>query len=263
MTQLFDENGRVVPVTVLEAEPAQVVLARNQEKDGYNAVQVSAYGKKKEFKTGDETVEKGTEYKVADFEPGEKVHLKGVSKGRGFAGVIKRHGFHGFPASHGHPHQRVPGSIGQAFPQHVRKGTRMAGRMGGQNVTLRDVVIMAVDPERNLLFVKGSVPGATGGFIAVSATGEKKEIPTINSFVTDTQTSKEQMPESKENQTSEQTNEESADVKKVEETSEETEGQDDTASEKPVNEQSADEQTAQTTGVEEEKKEIEEEKQVE
>ncbi len=181
MTQVFTEEGKVVPVTVLLAEPNKVSRIRNRDKDGYDSVQLQMGKKKKEFriKDQDHKYESEQEVKVANFEPGEVIDISGISKGRGFAGAMKRHGFHGAPASHGHDHPRAVGSIGQRFPQHVRPGLRMAGRMGGSGATVKHSVVVAVEPEKNLLFVKGGVPGAPGQLVKVATTGKKKAIGKI------------------------------------------------------------------------------------
>ena len=179
MTQLYSNDGRVFPVTVLRANKSTVSRVKSVEKDGYEAVQVQSGRKKREFRGAAADFKPGQEVTVSVFEPGEQVKVSGLSRGRGFAGFIKRHGFAGGPASHGHPHQRVPGSIGQAFPEHVRKGTRMAGRMGGKTQPMTGLTVLAVEPERGLLFVKGSVPGATGSFLKVVTTGKKKPAPKL------------------------------------------------------------------------------------
>lgn len=185
MTQAFTESGRVLPVTVLNILPSKISTLKTEERDGYEAVQVEAAKVKREFrmvqqnKKEDTKHEVGQEFSAKSFNPGQLVDITGFSKGRGMAGVIKRHGFHGFPASHGHPHQRVPGSIGQAFPQHVRKGVRMAGHMGNAKVTVKGALIVAVDVEHNLIFVKGSIPGSIGGLLKVQFTGQDKEAPKL------------------------------------------------------------------------------------
>ena len=193
MTQLFTEDGKVVPVTVLFVEPNKISRIRTQEKDGYEAVQVEMGKKKREFRVDPSTrptspaselaggrassgTKTGEEIQVSQFEPGEQIDITGISKGRGFAGAVKRHGFHGAPASHGHDHPRAVGSIGQRFPQHVRPGLRMAGHMGAAKSTVKHSMIVAVEPTRNLLFVKGGVPGAPGTLIKIKTTGKKKEI---------------------------------------------------------------------------------------
>jgi len=179
MSQLFTEAGRVVPVTVLEAGPCKITQVKTSEKDKYEAVQISFGKKKKEFKVPINDYQPGQEIKVSDFTPGQVIDISGISKGRGFAGAMKRHGFHGAPGSHGHDHPRAVGSIGQRFPQHVRPGLRMAGHMGSQNSTVKHSVVVAVDPLRNFLFVKGGVPGHFGSMVKVMATGKKKEISKV------------------------------------------------------------------------------------
>ncbi|MGC9356718.1 MAG: 50S ribosomal protein L3 [Anaerolineae bacterium] len=193
MTQIIKENGEVVPVTVIEAGPCYVVQVRTAEKDGYRAVQLGFEEAKPKHLTkgqlghleradlpplrhlreismsADEEYEIGQEIKADIFEPGERVDIVGVSKGRGFAGVVKRHGFAGGPATHGQSDRhRAPGSIGAcATPGRVWKGMRMPGRMGGRRVTSQNVEVVLVDPDRNLLAIKGSVPGPRGGFVEV------------------------------------------------------------------------------------------------
>lgn len=179
MTQLFTEEGKVVPVTVLQASPNKVRQVKTLEKDKYQAVQLGLGRKKKEFRITDEKFEIDQEIKVSDFTPGDVINISGLSKGKGFTGAVKRHGFHGAPASHGHDHPRAVGAIGQRFPQHVRPGLRMAGRMGGGKATIKHSVIIAIEPEKNLLFVKGGVPGARGTLIRVVTTGKKKELPKV------------------------------------------------------------------------------------
>lgn len=168
MTQVWDEAGKVVPVTALAASGCKVSQVKTEEKDGYLAVQIQLGRNKREFKVKDGKFEVGAELKAADFAPGQAVKITGVSKGRGFAGAVKRHGFHGAPASHGHDHPRAVGSIGQRFPQHVRPGLRMAGHMGAARATVKGSKIVAVDAEAGLIFVKGGVPGAPGSLVAIS-----------------------------------------------------------------------------------------------
>jgi len=191
MTQLFDqESGQVTPVTVIEAGPCPVVAVRTPEVDGYTGVQL-AFGPVKERRLGKpraghlkaagvaphrtliefrdaDGLNAGDTVTVESFEPGERVKVSGVSKGKGFAGTIKRHRFHRGPASHGSHNVRAPGSIGaSATPSHVYKGTRMAGQMGSQRVTQRGLRVVEVDAEKNLLLVRGAVPGAVGGVVEV------------------------------------------------------------------------------------------------
>jgi len=191
MTQLFDaESGRVTPVTVIEAGPCPVVAVRTPEADGYTAVQL-AFGAVKEKKLSRpraghlkaagvaphrtliefrdaEGWNPGDTVTVEAFEQGDQVKVSGVSRGKGFAGTIKRHRFSRGPVSHGSHNVRAPGSIGaSATPSHVYKGTRMAGQMGSQRVTQRGLRVVEVDAERNLLLVRGAVPGAVGGVVEV------------------------------------------------------------------------------------------------
>lgn len=191
MTQLFDqESGKVTPVTVIEAGPCPVSAVRTQETDGYTAVQI-AYGEVKARKIskpeaghlatanlgphkhvvelrGVEGLNVGDTVTVESFAPGDKVKISGTSKGKGFAGTIKRHNFHRGPVSHGSHNVRAPGSIGAAaYPARVFKGVRMAGHMGHERVTQRGLSIVEVDAEKNLLLVKGAVPGAVGGVVEI------------------------------------------------------------------------------------------------
>ncbi len=196
MTSHFLESGTVVPVTVLHVGPAVVTQVKTQGKDKYEAVQVG-YGSKKnisksltghfkglgkfamvkEFRVKDVSAfEVGKKLDIAEFQIGEIVDVTGIMKGRGFAGAIKRHGFGGMPASHGHDKPRAVGSIGQRFPQHVRKGLRMAGRMGGVGVTVKNLQIIDIDPKKNLIAVKGAVPGHRNGLVQVVSTGKVKDL---------------------------------------------------------------------------------------
>jgi large subunit ribosomal protein L3 len=192
MTRLFDaETGVVTPVTVIEAEPCPVVQVKTADANGYDAVQIAydkvadrkvtkpalghlkannvdgAYRRLLELRGQSELVV-GENVTVEAFAPGEKVKVSGVSHGKGFAGTIKRHKFHRGPKSHGSHNIRKPGSIGaSATPSRVFKGVRMAGRLGGKRVTQLGLVVHEVDAERNLLFVKGAVPGPKNGFVEV------------------------------------------------------------------------------------------------
>ena len=189
MTQIFDEEGRVVPVTVIRAGPCPVTQVRSVERDGYRGVQLG-YGSVKrtnkplaghfakagvpptrhlvEFELAGEH-RPGDAVTVEAFTAGELVDVSARSKGKGFAGVMKRHGFGGLGAAHGaHKVHRAPGSIGAcATPARVFRGTRMAGRMGGQRVTIQSLRLVAVDLERNLLLVKGAVPGSNGALLEI------------------------------------------------------------------------------------------------
>ena len=171
MSQMFSSEGESVPVTLIAAEPNAVLLRRQADRDGYEAVQLGLPHKKghaikREFAL---QVDEGTkELTVSQFEIGETVEVSGTSKGKGFQGVVKRHGFKGGPASHGHRHElRSPGSIGTRFPQHVFKGKRMAGRMGADRVTVKNLSIVWIDPEKNMLAIKGAIPGTRGSVVEV------------------------------------------------------------------------------------------------
>jgi large subunit ribosomal protein L3 len=194
MTQIFDENARAIPVTVIKAGPCHIVQVKTPERDGYSAVQIS-FGEVKpsrvnkpdaghyakagvapasnlvEVRVDDATAfEVGQEFGIGDvLVKGGKADVTGVSKGKGFSGVMKRHNFSGQGASHGtHKKHRAPGSIGAcATPARVFKGTRMAGRMGGDRVTMLTLEIVAVDAERGLLLLGGPVPGPNGSIVLV------------------------------------------------------------------------------------------------
>lgn len=177
MSQIFDENGRVIPVTLVEAGPNTITQIRTQEKDGYSAVQVGFTPKKtgkgfkylREFRIEDESQYKaGDVIDVSTFNEKDVVKVSGTSKGKGFAGVMKRHRFSGMPASHGHKHvKRHAGSIGQRFPQRTLKGMRMAGHMGAVSATVRGLTVAKVDKEKNMLLIKGAVPGIDGNIIEI------------------------------------------------------------------------------------------------
>lgn len=197
MTQHFDQSGAVVPVTVIKGSVMTVTQVKGKEgSDKYSAVQVGVGKKKKvskslqghlkglgnfanlcEFRVPDSSsFQKGQKLDLSGFQVGEIVNVIGVSKGRGFAGAIKRHGFAGFPASHGHNKPRSVGSIGQRFPQHVRKGLRMAGHMGNVQVTVKNLQVVEVDPKKNLIALKGAVPGHRNAVIKVVSTGKVKPV---------------------------------------------------------------------------------------
>src|SRR3989344_4255985 len=186
MSQIFEEDGLVVPVTVISAEPMKVTQLKSEDKEGYAAVQVGSGSKKKLSKPlqghlkepgklrhlkevrGQSDLKTGDVIDVSVFNPGDMVKVTGISKGKGFQGAMKRHGFHGMPASHGHKHvKRHVGSIGQRFPQHTLKGLRMAGRMGGDRVSVRGLSVVSIDKENNLLAVNGAVPGRKGTILEV------------------------------------------------------------------------------------------------
>lgn len=192
MTQVFDEDNRVVPVTVVQAGPCTVTQVKTQDSDGYVAVQL-AYGSRKHTtspqrghlaKAGidsaqvlaeirldpsDELPELGAQLTVDVFAPGETVDVTGTSKGKGYAGVMKRHGFSGMGDGHGVKRKnRHPGSVGMAStPARTLPGKRMAGRMGGERVTLQNLTVVDVDVEHDLVLVKGAVPGANGSIVMI------------------------------------------------------------------------------------------------
>lgn len=192
MTRIFVEDGSVVPVSVIEATPNTVTRVRSIEQDGYSAVQLGAGTARRstkpvagQFKHLDKAhqhprhvrefrLDGATEYEVGQqvgvdlFEAGELVDVTGVSKGHGFTGVIARHNFRRGPKTHGSDHHRAPGSVGAGtFPGRVWKGTRMAGHMGDEQVTVKKLKVIRIDPERNLILVRGAVPGARNGLLLV------------------------------------------------------------------------------------------------
>ena len=173
MTQIW-KDGKVVPVTVVRAEANAVTTIRTKEKDGYEAVQVSLGKTKREFRNQEwhpiemEKFKAGDEVTVHAFKEGEKVRVSGVTKGRGFQGVVKRHGFGGGPKTHGQKNRfRAPGSIGSTAFQRVVPGRRMAGHMGTDRVTIKNLVVADIDKEKNLIFLRGAVPGARGGLLEI------------------------------------------------------------------------------------------------
>ena len=176
MTQLFGEDGVVQPVTAVALEPLEVALCRSTDRDGYEAVQVQ-YGdskKKKrymEFRGDASAYEAGQTVDSAGvFNPGDVVRVCARSKGKGFQGVVKRHGFAGGPRTHGQKHnERQPGSIGSGLRNRVPKGTRMGGRMGGDQVTIRGTQVISVDKERGLLLLQGSIPGRRGTLVEIQS----------------------------------------------------------------------------------------------
>jgi len=194
MTRTFDEAGNTVPVTVIEAGPCYVTQVKKAEKDGYEAVQLG-FGQRKEKHVNkpmlghlakadlppflllkeirdfesEQELKPGDTIKADIFEPGDVVRVTGISKGKGFAGVIKRHNFRGGPKTHGQSDRwRAPGSLGQSsYPSRVFKGVRMAGRMGGVKRTVGGLRIVHVDAEKNLILIKGAVPGANKGMVII------------------------------------------------------------------------------------------------
>ncbi|MDO8574904.1 MAG: 50S ribosomal protein L3 [bacterium] len=196
MTQIF-KGDKVIPVTLIESGPNFVTQIRTKEphtiasgelrgkKDGYNAIQIGFGETKKinksktghlknlpklrwlrEFRVEDSKLSVGDKIDVSTFVVGDKVNIVAISKGKGFQGVVKRHGFHGGPKSHGQKDRhRAPGSIGSSFPEHVFKGKRMAGRMGADRVTVKNLEVIEVDNENNLIALKGAVPGRRGTLV--------------------------------------------------------------------------------------------------
>lgn len=194
MTQIFDNDGLVVPVTVIKTGPCYVTQIKTKEKDGYNAVQLAFYDAKEkrvtkplkghfekagvspkrflmEFDFGeDHGLKIGDQLTVDILKEGTQVKVSGTSKGKGFQGVVKRHHFKGGPKTHGQSDRwRAPGSLGQSsYPSRVFKGLRMAGRMGGKRSTLTNVKVVKVDAENNLLFLKGAVPGSRNSLVEIT-----------------------------------------------------------------------------------------------
>ncbi|MEX0918056.1 MAG: 50S ribosomal protein L3 [Candidatus Paceibacterota bacterium] len=193
MTQCFDENGVCYPATVLRVAPLAVTQVKTADSDGYESIQVAG-GEQKEHRVGKavrghvgkavqyvkefrvrkmfddslEGFEKGQTLDAAMFAPGDNVAVSAISKGKGFQGGVKRHGFHGGPGSHGQKHShREPGAIGSGGIQRVQKGTRMAGRMGGDRVTVKNLTVLQVNASENLLLVKGAIPGRKGTLVEV------------------------------------------------------------------------------------------------
>ena len=194
MTQIFDEKGLVVPVTVIEAGPCVVAQVKNTETDGYNAIQlgfgdvkdkhlnrpekghftkVSVTAKKhlREFRVDEITVKVGDELKADVFAAGDKIDVQGTTKGKGFQGVIKRHGQHRGPMGHGSMYHRRPGSMGPtSTPGRVFKGKKLPGHMGMQTVTIQNLDVVRVDMDKNVILVKGSVPGPKGAILKIRKT---------------------------------------------------------------------------------------------
>lgn len=195
MTQIWDDN-KIFPATLIQAGPAIITQIRNKEKDGYDAIQIGYDATKKNvnkatkghFKTmgnfryikefrlnnliksiNESNFKVGDSIDVNLFQKGDKVKISGLSKGRGFQGVVKRHGFSGGPKTHGQKNRmRAPGSIGSTAPQRVLKGRKMAGRMGGEKVTIKNLKIINIDKDNNILTVKGAVPGSKGMILKIS-----------------------------------------------------------------------------------------------
>ena len=177
MAEYFSEDGAVVPVTIVSVSPVIVTRIFNKENDSYDAVQVS-FGKekKKKFKefrlktTDAVSLKEGDSIDVSAFAPGDRVEVSSISKGKGFQGVVKRHSFHGGPRSHGQKHsEREPGSIGGGLRTHVPKGMRMAGRMGGNRITQKNLQVVFVDKENNLMLLKGAIAGRRGTLVEIKS----------------------------------------------------------------------------------------------
>jgi large subunit ribosomal protein L3 len=193
MTQIFGDTGAAVPVTVVEAGPCPVLQVKTGETDGYAAVQLGFGAQKahrsskaelghaakagldhapatvREFRVGaEDAYELGQKLTVEQFEVGDRIKVTGTSKGRGFQGVVKRHGFRGRPASHGHPKKRNPGTLGPGTnPSRVIKGKKMPGQMGNVKHTVRNLKIERVDADRNLIYIRGAVPGARNSLVFI------------------------------------------------------------------------------------------------
>ncbi|MBU3924880.1 50S ribosomal protein L3 [Patescibacteria group bacterium] len=195
MTRVFDKSGKLIPVTVIEAGPCVITQVKTEKKDRYNAVQIG-FGKAKKIskpKAGllkklgmlkhlkEFAIKDIASYKVGDkidvsiFSEGDIVKASGITKAKGFAGVMKRHGFAGGPASHGQKHSaRERGSVGPRFPEHVVKGVRMPGRMGGARSTVINLPVLSIDKENNLIALKGAIPGKKGTLIEVVSINSRK-----------------------------------------------------------------------------------------
>lgn len=195
MTHIFDDRGNFVPVTVLSVAGNVVTQVKTADTDGYEAIQVGFGASKKVAKPQEGHLKKagvltrklkevegedGRTYQVGDmisvdiFDEGDLVNVQGISKGKGFAGTIKRHNFHRGPKTHGSHNYRAPGSIGAGFPQHVLKGQKLPGRMGGVQVTTKNVRVAKVIPSENLILIQGGVPGPKKGMILITAKDKKK-----------------------------------------------------------------------------------------
>jgi large subunit ribosomal protein L3 len=191
MTSYFTDKGEMVPVTLVEAGPCVVAQVKTEKKDGYDAAQIgfgeakkiskslaghlkSAKAKSKylqEVKMSTEDMKVGDVFTCDIFNEGDAVHITGVGKGKGFAGVIKRHGFHRGPMSHGSHHHRKPGSIGAMFPQHVVKGRKLPGQMGNHQVTVKNLKVEKIDKDNNMLAIKGAVPGPKKSLLLIKSLG--------------------------------------------------------------------------------------------
>lgn len=189
MTQVFTANGKMLAVTAVQIQPNMVVAHKTAEKDGYQAVVLATGTAKrmtkplagqmkkagidqsvavlKEFRTTDEMPEQASSLDVSVFQPGDMIDVSGISKGKGYAGVVKRHNFSRGPETHGSDHHRAPGSIGSAFPQRVTKGHRMPGHMGADRVTVKKLEVIEVHPDHQILLIKGAIPGPKGSWVEI------------------------------------------------------------------------------------------------
>jgi len=189
MSQIFDEKGNVIPVTLIKAGPCYITQIKTKEKDKYESVQIGfeklkdkkikksqkskpyRYLKEfrnKELKSKDQELKVGDKIDVSTFKEGDKVKISGISKGKGFAGAVKKWGFHGKPATHGTKHEeRTIGSIGSAFPQRVIKGKKMPGRMGTERITVKNLKVAKIDVENNIIMIKGAIPGRRGTLLEI------------------------------------------------------------------------------------------------
>ena len=198
MTQLFSENGEVVPVTVIRAEPNVVLQKKTLENDGYEAIQIGFFDEResrinkakkghaekastnpkryiREFRNAKaDEYEVGQEISVNVFQAGDKIDVTGTSKGKGFAGAIKRHNYSRGPMSHGSRFHRAPGSLGSIDAMRVFKGTKLPGQMGSEKVTIQNLEVFKIDVEENLIIVKGNVPGAKKGLIKITSAIKEK-----------------------------------------------------------------------------------------
>jgi len=197
MTQKFQTNGQVVPVTIIKAGPCFITQVKTTDNDGYQSIQVGYEEKKKINKPlvghlknilkarylkelrleADNKVEyqKGQKINVSIFVRGDLVDVAGTTKGKGFQGVVKRHGFHGAPKTHGTKDQlRHSGSVGAKGVAHTFKGTKMGGRMGGEQMTIKNLEVIEIEPEKNLLYIKGAIPGSRNSLVEIYAPGEMK-----------------------------------------------------------------------------------------
>jgi large subunit ribosomal protein L3 len=205
MTQIFDETGNIIPITIISAGPCVVTDIRTKEKNGYTALQLGfgavkekslsnpVKGKFKkievapkkylrEFRINDVSIYKiGQEIKADIFKEGEYVDVTGISKGKGFAGGVKRHNFKGGPQTHGQSDRlRAPGSIGSQGPQHVLKGMRMAGHLGNETVTVQKIKVVKVDSEKNLILINGAIPGVNGNLVVIKKSNKKITVPQVD-----------------------------------------------------------------------------------